>query len=436
MNTVEPVVLDRLRWIDSQVRTPHNRLLLACVGPWQAVVTAETVEALAIHGGIDWARFIDSAIRHGMAQIASVYLTQPAVCPAIPHAIRVCLERMRSANNHRNKVMLNETGRITRALKSAGIQSLVLKGPALEATVYPERGLRNFADLDLLVDCDALVRANDVLTGLGYDATRPVAPQSLTHELTTRVDTDILSGTLAPEFIPGHAPDLVEEYCCRIVVELHRGLFRSPDGTQRSANLERIWKSARTFALSPDANAQTLDPESMLVHLAAHASDHVFRRLIFPVDATFVIAASAANGPGLDWNRVSEMASDYDLSEAVYHLLDLSCRVCGAAAPEGRLEPLRTISARAPNPIPVSSVLANGSAVGSEVHLWHILGARSIREGLACAWRMVAQPVETMREIYGVRSLPAVWFWYLVRPFHLTGRAARLLVRSAIGGRP
>jgi hypothetical protein len=48
------------------------------------------------------------------------------------------------------------------------ISSLVLKGPALAWTVYPDPATRPFADIDLLVRPDQYMKARNILNQLGY----------------------------------------------------------------------------------------------------------------------------------------------------------------------------------------------------------------------------------------------------------------------------
>jgi len=62
-----------------------------------------------------------------------------------------------------------ETVRLCARLRSAGIESFPLKGAALIAGgYYPEAGLRQTSDIDLLVDPDRIDEAHELLTGQGF----------------------------------------------------------------------------------------------------------------------------------------------------------------------------------------------------------------------------------------------------------------------------
>ncbi|MER3458636.1 MAG: hypothetical protein C4309_08450, partial [Chloroflexota bacterium] len=54
------------------------------------------------------------------------------------------------------------------ALEAASIPAIVLKGPALALTIYPDPALRVIGDLDLLVRREQVEQAMAALHSLGY----------------------------------------------------------------------------------------------------------------------------------------------------------------------------------------------------------------------------------------------------------------------------
>lgn len=423
----------RLTWIDAEVRRPHNRLLLACLGPWDGEETQTVVDTVLRRGGVDWAGLIEAAIRHGVSPIVAEHVSRSAALDPLPEDVGRCLQRIREGNERRSAIMLRETGRIVAALEDAGIRSMVLKGAALAASAYPSPGLRNFADLDILVAPENLRPAEQVMDRLGYPPDRDVIPTSLTHTCIGTCDEDILSATLAPEFVPEHSPVRIEKYRHQVVVELHRGLMRTLDGEWKEMELAPFWLSVRRFDITDHRTAPMLGPEAMLVHLAVHAEEHAFGRLIFPVDVAFVLQRY---GVGIQWDGVVGLAAAYNASALVYRLLDLSRTVCGTSVPERALASLLAACPDRPFPLSVGAILRSESAVGTEPRFRRLLLAGSPWQKLQAVVRIVAQPADAMREIYGVRSTAAVGLCYLVRPFHLAGRAVRLLLRNLSAGKP
>jgi hypothetical protein len=432
VNRAASAISKRVGWIDRTVRQPQNRLLLACAGEWASQDTLEAVSSIAARGDVDWSAFVEASLRHGVTPSAADYLVRTEMESLVPRAARDFFHRFRAANEARNRALLAETGRVVDVLRASGIRSMVLKGAALSTTAYPKPRLRTFADIDILVDPDCLSDAEKVVAGLGYAAERSIIPNSITHECRRMCAEDILSGTLAPELIAAHAAYLNEDYCNRIVLELHRGLFRTLDGLWRRVDMELLWESAATFSLSQSHEAQMLGPEAMLVHLAAHAGDHAFGRLLFPIDASFVISANEGK---LAWQHVAELARIYDVAGRVLTLLSHAREICGAEIPEKALTALGTQRALQ-SAAPVSTIFSASTPVGTEVALRRLFQTTRFADMATSVARLLGPPPSVIREIYGARSLPMVGLCYAIRPFHLAGRALRILARSAAAGRP
>jgi hypothetical protein len=387
---------------------------------------------LAARNDVRWPAFVEASIWHGVAQIAAGYLVCSEMDAVIPGEVRRFFQGYRTANAARSRALLAESGHVVEALRAAGIESIVLKGAALAATVYPEPGLRNFADIDILVQADRLREAEEAIAPLGYRARRAILPDSLTHECCRMGTADLLTGTLAPDFIPAHAAYLIEDFTHRIALELHRGLFRTLDGLWRRVGLEPFWGGAAVFSPSPGSRARMLSPEAMLIHLAAHAGDHAFGRLLFPIDAAFVIAA---NGDTLSWERLPEMSRAYGAADRVHTLLSYARQICEAQISD---DGPCTLQTRGSGRLvaPVAAIFPSGKPARSEVVLRRLLRSAKLGDAAASAVRLLGPPASTIREIYGVRSAPMVALCYLVRPFHLAARTLRLVVQSAAAGRP
>ena len=81
------------------------------------------------------------------------------------------VDRMRTAfqwSRTRCFHMERQLGEILGAFKEKGVRALVLKGPALGRTVYPDPALRPASDLDLLVRPDEFIKAREIFKKVGY----------------------------------------------------------------------------------------------------------------------------------------------------------------------------------------------------------------------------------------------------------------------------
>src|SRR5438105_11047830 len=109
----------------------------------QVLLSAVRGSASAPAVAVDWHRVIDLALRHRVLP----YLVRAGL--SVPPVVRDALRNLdRAAGGHALLVDL-ELANALRLLKSIDVPSIVLKGPALARTVYPDRFLRPHDDIDL-----------------------------------------------------------------------------------------------------------------------------------------------------------------------------------------------------------------------------------------------------------------------------------------------
>ncbi|MFE1190029.1 nucleotidyltransferase family protein [[Kitasatospora] papulosa] len=118
--------------------------------------------------------------------------------------MRSVLGQIVRANALHNRLHRGEAVRIVRALTGGGVRVAVLNGLAYDTALYPPGGLRQFTDIDLLVDAADRDAALEVLAELGF--TQPgrgahTRRRSTGDALTPTVSIDITTGlghTAAP----------------------------------------------------------------------------------------------------------------------------------------------------------------------------------------------------------------------------------------------
>ncbi|MDX3097094.1 nucleotidyltransferase family protein [Streptomyces sp. ME19-03-3] len=111
--------------------------------------------------------------------------------------MRSVLGQIVRANTLHNRLHCGEAVRIVRVLTGRGVSVAVLNGLAYDTALYPPGGLRQFTDIDLLVDAADRGAALDVLAGLGF--TQPgrsayTRRRSTGDALTPTVSVDITTG--------------------------------------------------------------------------------------------------------------------------------------------------------------------------------------------------------------------------------------------------
>lgn len=143
-----------------------------------------------------------------------------------------------------------ELRRIGAALTAADVRFLVLKGPVLAASVYPDRASRTMTDLDFLVAADDMSRAMDAMRGAGYS----VPPR-------------FIGATLEA----GDEPPLIHDDPGGPSIELHTMLDSLPN--ERAA-LAAMWPHARRVDVGHGVTLPALERGEFFAHVAVHVSKH------------------------------------------------------------------------------------------------------------------------------------------------------------------
>lgn len=132
---------------------------------------------------------------------------------------------------------------VVRALRSAGIEPVLLKGETLARWLYPD-DVRRYVDVDLLVDPARAEHAEAVLRSLGFEPwPREVSPHA--HPWVRRSDG--------------------------AEIDLHRMLFGPKCAPERCWNELQGWTEVTELASVP---VLTLSPPARLLQVVLHASQH------------------------------------------------------------------------------------------------------------------------------------------------------------------
>ncbi len=116
----------------------------------------------------DWKLFADLAIRNGVAALVWQNLSDLSLAACVPGDERKILEDARLKTIVRVSYITSVISEVVKALEEEGVKVLLLKGLALEHSVYGSRGLRQMSDADLLVSPEDVIRARDRLVSSGF----------------------------------------------------------------------------------------------------------------------------------------------------------------------------------------------------------------------------------------------------------------------------
>ena len=117
-----------------------------------------------------------------------------------PQAVFWTLAQAVAMIQARNRQLARELVRLHRAAADAHIRLLSFKGPVLAAAYYGDIGLRQFGDLDVLVDRASSDRAEELFAGLGYRRARDFGFEVSLINARRRIAVDLHRAVSADNF--------------------------------------------------------------------------------------------------------------------------------------------------------------------------------------------------------------------------------------------
>jgi len=257
----------------------------------------------------EWQAFFDVLRAHWIIPLVAFNVRRwPAACQP-PPACQEYMNRVLMTATARNMLADRQIRMVFDALREAGIASLLLKGPALARSVYPDPAIRQSADIDLLIQPQHIPAAEDVLEKLGYTCT-------LKH------------------FHVNRDKAYEENYYPKargLPIELHWGIDYSfnifPEGWLDAAFSRRI------AVASGDLSFCTLCPADHLQYLAFHGVfQHPSVRLDWIYDVSLVITKITTPE---EWKELGRLSVQHNVRIPLELLITAACLWTGCRLPAG-----------------------------------------------------------------------------------------------------
>jgi len=154
----------------------------------------------------DWDYFKNLANVHGVAALAWNNLERQNLLDGIPYPVQNYLRNTLMISLSRNTFNTEAMGEVLRLMNKNNIKTVILKGLALENSIYGNSGLRQMSDVDILIARKECMRAREILISNGY---RSLPVKSFFHKI-------ILA------YAGKHLPSLIKSGTS---VEIHHDLF-------------------------------------------------------------------------------------------------------------------------------------------------------------------------------------------------------------------
>jgi hypothetical protein len=252
-------------------------------------------------------RVIDDVIKLGLAGLVLEDATRHGFRFAVRENRR--LQAAAAAVKANNDHQMRQLEQTVAVLDQAGIPVLLLKGAALLHTAYDRLDARPMTDVDILVHPGHAGAAVTALLDRGF-----------------RRGVDLVSAGFFPKFY--YETELFTDSDPRVRIDLHARPFR-PLRYARIIPEDALWHHARVCSLGR-AIAYVPEPETMWVHLAAHAAFHGCARIIWLYD---LVRVADRSGSDFNWPKVVALAKQWHLSAAIHHALRRASELFGSIAP-------------------------------------------------------------------------------------------------------
>jgi len=275
------------------------KILLAC-----ASTQPDPTRLEALLNRCDWANLLRLAEAHGVVVPLAARIREVSGAP-VPALFREQLLDMQRAQLLSGLALTAEMIRVLEQFAAAGIQALVLKGPALSLQAYGEATARQYGDIDVLVRHADILRATQSMTELGFDA--HVAPEI------------VAAGKIPGEYFFSR-PNT------KVIIEVHteRTLRYFPN----QLNVEELF--AHSVALDFDGRkVPTLSAEDALVAMCTHGAKHFWERLMWIADVRAMVARQRI----LNWDVVGTIAQKLGVQRIVHTGLLLALDLLDAQLP-------------------------------------------------------------------------------------------------------
>jgi hypothetical protein len=253
------------------MQRPEESLLIAVTCPEIEPRQIEQIKTL-LAKNIDWSYFLRISRQHKVLSL--VYLNFNHFFAAdIPESVLLKLLKHFETLAQHTLLMKAELSCLMDLFKQHGIAAIPYKGPVLGMLLYGNTALRQFRDLDILIDLENVSKAQEILLKRGYTpllCLSPVFNNFLVNQYNAKL------------FLKG-----------RLQVDLHWNMGMYPENS--SWTLQEIPFAGKTI--------QTFSLEDLVLILTLHAAKHAWNQLNWIGDIAQLMRNSS-----IDWQKIREHA--------------------------------------------------------------------------------------------------------------------------------
>ncbi len=292
--------------------SPEMQLLLCCASTQIDAAKTEQIKSLIQQADLDWQKITSSAWKHGLMPL--LYTNLNAIAPdSVPKDVLNQLRNLFYTNAQRSFMLTGELVQILRLLQENGILAVPYKGPVLANLLYGNIGLRQFCDLDILVQQQDVLKFKNLLISRGY---RPKIQLTEAEEINYLKDKS------------KHTYNFIND-SKGIMVEIH---WRITPRYTSAIEVNYVWENLHSSSLG-GMEIYSFSAEIWLLLLTNHASRHRWEKLSWLAD----IAELLRKNTEINWETVIQKANEFDCRRMLFIGLFLTHNLLGINLPIGVL---------------------------------------------------------------------------------------------------
>lgn len=270
---------------------------------------------------LNWDYVIECSVRQGISPLLYWNLSKLSNEKAVPYEVMKNLKNVYYSSLARNMLLYDELGKVLKAFKKAGIDTIVLKGAFLAEKIYQNIGLRPMNDLDLLIKEKDLTKAKNELAELMYSDTFHT---KYYEQLQTVLSNEHLFVHKSKE----------------IYIDLHWNIL--PPESPYKLDINELWENARPTNIA-GAETLILAPEDLLQHLCLHLDNHI--NYSAPAAQHFknycdIAEVTLHYREIFNWRYFLQSSKGYGIENPIFQGLSIAERYFGALIPENILSVL------------------------------------------------------------------------------------------------
>ena len=249
---------------------------------------------------LNWSKLIEISIAQGVMPLLYQSLKE---IDDVPPSVMRQLQTLNRMNGLNNLSQTKELLRILTQLEKSGIEAIAFKGAALAASAYGNVTLRQFNDLDILVQRRDFWQAKAVLISQGYQSNFLEEAEIDAFETSLQISLSYK----APEaemFNARFEPSLLHSNLERSI-DLHWGI--PPRRTWNPNHYDRLWEYCQPMTLMGQSIKSFIPEIALIIQSVNIAKDYEWLQSLKQIcDLAQVIQAH----PDLDWHLTLRLSSE------------------------------------------------------------------------------------------------------------------------------